>query len=82
MVLNCLRKNSSRTRCLLNRTDFYGFYSRLPLFIWEIRTAVMVKKLLCEQKPGLNVVDRYAMVLKKDSCIIVGHLPQKIEEVR
>ena len=42
----------------------------------------MVKKLLCEQKPGLNVVDRYAMVVKKDSCIIIGHLPQKIEEVR
>ena len=38
----------------------------------------MEEQLLCERKPGLNVVNRYAMVVKKDSCITVGHLPQKI----
>ena len=39
-----------------------------------------------EQKPGLNAVDGYAMAVKKDSCVTVGHHPQKIavpnEEVR
>ena len=38
----------------------------------------MGEQLLHERKPRLNVVDRYAMVVKKDSCNPVGHLPQKI----
>ena len=46
----------------------------------------MGEQLFRERKSGLNMVDRYAMVVKKDSCVTVGHLPQKIavlnEEVR
>ena len=38
----------------------------------------MGEQLLHEKKPRLNVVDRCAMVVKKDSCITVGHLPQRI----
>ena len=40
--------------------------------------AVMGEQWLSEQKPGMNVVYQYAMVVKKDSCFTVGHLPQKI----
>ena len=39
--------------------------------------AVMGEPLLCKRKPGLNLVDQYAMAVKKDSGITVGHLPQK-----
>ena len=39
---------------------------------------VIEKQLLGEQKPGLNVEDQYTMAVKKDSCITVGCLPQKI----
>jgi len=39
---------------------------------------IIEKQMVGEQKPGLNVEDRYAMVVKKDSCITVGCLPQKI----
>ena len=38
----------------------------------------MVEQLFCEQKPGVNVVYRYAMVVKKHSCITVGHFSHKI----
>ena len=52
----------------------------------EMRMMVMGEQLLRGRKPLLNVVDRYAMAVKKDSCITVGHCPQKIavlyEEVR
>ena len=38
-----------------------------------IRMAVMGEQLLCEQKPGprpgLDVVEQYALVVKKDSCV-------------
>ena len=34
--------------------------------------AVMGEQLLCEQKPRLDVVDRFAKAAKKDSCITVG----------
>ena len=57
----------------------------------EMRMVVIGEQLLCERKPGLNAVDRYAMAMK-DSCVTVGHHPshqyhpQKIavlkEEVR
>ena len=44
-----------------------------------IRTAVMVEQLLRVRKPGfqlgLNAIERYALAVKKDSCITVGHLP-------
>ena len=47
---------------------------------------VMGEQLLRERKPLLNVVDHYAIAVKKDSCVTVGHRPQKIaalyEEVR
>ena len=47
---------------------------------------VMGEQLLHKRKPLLNVVDRYAMAAKKDSCATVGHRPQKIavlyEEMR
>ena len=33
--------------------------------------------MLCEREPG-NVVDRYAMAVKKDSDVTIGHLPRKI----
>ena len=46
----------------------------------------MGEQLLREEKAGLNVVDQYAMAVKKDSGVTVGHLPKKIaahnEEVR
>ena len=35
--------------------------------LYEMRMAVMREQLLHEQKPGLNVVDRYAMAVKQDS---------------
>ena len=41
----------------------------------EMRMVVMGEQLLYESKPELNVVDRYAMAVKKDSCVTVGHLP-------
>ena len=48
--------------------------------------AAIRNQLLCEQRPSLNLVNRYAMLVKKDSCITVSHLPWKIallsEEVR
>jgi len=53
-------------------------YSRLPHLYGKIRMAVMVEQLLREQKLGLNVVDWYAMVVNKESCVTVSHLPQKI----
>ena len=47
---------------------------------------VMGEQLLRERKPLLNVVNRYAMAVKKDSCVTIGHRPQKIavlyEEMR
>ena len=42
-------------------------------------TVVMGEQLLCERKPGLNVVDRYAMVVKKDSCIAVGQKNSQLQ---
>ena len=33
----------------------------------EMRMAVMREQLFHERKPGLNVVDRYAMAVKQDS---------------
>ena len=39
----------------------------------------MGEQLLRERKPGpwpgLNVVEQYALAMKKDSCVTVGHLP-------
>ena len=46
----------------------------------ETQTAVMGEQLLCEREVR-NVVDRYAISVKKDSGITVGHLPQKISRV-
>ena len=47
----------------------------------EVWTAALGEQLYCEREPG-NVVDRYAMAVKKpDSHVIVGHLPQKISRV-
>ena len=47
--------------------------------MWGDRTAVMGEQLLREQKPvlrlGLNVIELYALTVKKDSCVTVGHLP-------
>ena len=37
-------------------------------------------KLFCEREIG-NVVDRYAVAVKNDSGVTVGHLPQKISRV-
>ena len=38
----------------------------------------MGEQLLREGKPGLNMVYRYALAVKKDSYITVGHHPHKI----
>ena len=47
----------------------------------EVWMAVMGEELLCERELG-NVVDRYAIAVKKpDSGITVGHLPKKISRV-
>ena len=47
----------------------------------EVWTAVMGEELLCERKLG-NVVDRYAIAVKKpDSGVTVGHLRKKISRV-
>ena len=71
---------------LSNTTYFFILYSRLPRFIWGDEDGGYEERLLWERKPGLNVVDRYAMVMKKDSYVTVSHLPQKIavlnEEIR
>ena len=41
----------------------------------------MGEQLLCEREPR-NVVNRYAMAVKKDSGVTVGHLPRKIQNVQ
>ena len=44
-------------------------------------TAVLGEELLCEREPS-NVVDRYAVAVKKHgSGVIVGHLPKKISRL-
>ena len=43
----------------------------------EIWSATLGEELLCVSEVG-NVVDRYAVAVKKDSGETVGHLPQKI----
>ena len=44
-----------------------------------IRTVVMGEQLLREQKPGprpgLNVIERYNLAVKKDSCVFIGYHP-------
>ena len=40
-------------------------------------TAALGEELFCERDIG-NVIDRYAVAVKKDSGETVGHLPQKI----
>ena len=46
----------------------------------EVWTAVMGEQLLCEREPG-NMVDRYAITVKKDLGVTVGHLPRKISRM-
>ena len=46
----------------------------------EMWTAVMGEQLLCEREVR-NVVERYAISVKKDLGITVGHFPQKISRV-
>ena len=41
------------------------------------RTAALGEELYCEQDIG-NVIDQYAIDMKKDSSETIGHLPQKI----
>ena len=69
-----MRNNISCACSLLNRIDFFVLYSRLPRFIWGDEDGGYGEKLLCEQKPRLNVVDRYAMAVQKDYCIIASPL--------
>jgi len=38
---------------------------------------VLGKQLLCEHEVG-NIVDQYAIAVKNDTGITVGHLPQNI----
>ena len=40
----------------------------------------MGEQLFCERETG-NVVDRYAVAVKNDSGVTVGHLPQRIPRV-
>ena len=63
--------------------DFSASVRGYHILYGKMKTAVMGEQLLSgnslrKQKPGLNMVDRYAMVMKKDFCITTGHPPQKI----
>ena len=46
----------------------------------EIWIAVLGEQLFSEREIG-NVVDRYAVAVKNNSGITVGHLPQKISRI-
>ena len=58
----------------------------LPSCVWgyhvygEDWIAVLGEKLVCEREIG-NVVDRYAVAVKKDSGKTVGHMPKKISRM-
>ena len=57
----------------------FVLHSRLPR-LWGGVDGGYAEQLLCEREPG-NVVDRYAMAVKKDSGVTIGHLPQKISRM-
>ena len=46
----------------------------------ETWTAALGEELCCERELG-NVIDRYAVAVKKDSSETVGHLPKKISRL-